>query len=474
MGDSEMKILVNQVLKRNQRLMQVVLVIFELVLFILYARLRILNARSIRAPRMSFGDTTDYLLIASQSLFSSKFWLADKPFVIPLFFKILGGNPHTIFTVQLYFSIFCWGILAITCAYIIRSYPLKFFVFAVVLGFSLSQQVILWDSLLLSKSLHFSLIALFYASGFLLIKHWNVWNIIAFIFLAALLVFTRDANAYMLLMAGVILLFLVVFKQHTSRFLLIGGSFIIIFAISSVLSSAGDHSYSAVLNIVGMRILPNQEYRTFFEHQGMPMTNSLLQYSGDASHWNGLAMMQDPRLAAFREWVQEHGTFSLIKFLWRDKSDTLQRPLNDPVTVLAPNLYYYSATGFAPILENSRFSEVLYPMDFGVIVFWLANMFAAFISAFAIQRKKVLWLLPLLMILLAYPQIVFVWNTDPNDLLRHSLHLNVQWRLGLWVLVFLLVDYSIERLMPWLSNLYLRSKTFFNKSRQSSVNKETS
>ena len=36
-------------MKRNQRLMQVVLVIFELVLFILYARLRILNARSIRA-----------------------------------------------------------------------------------------------------------------------------------------------------------------------------------------------------------------------------------------------------------------------------------------------------------------------------------------------------------------------------------------------------------------------------------------
>ena len=31
----------------------------------------------------------------------------------------------------------------------------------------------------------------------MLIKHWNVWNIIAFIFLAALLVFTRDANAYM-------------------------------------------------------------------------------------------------------------------------------------------------------------------------------------------------------------------------------------------------------------------------------------
>ena len=185
-------------MKKKQRLKQVVLVIFELVLFILYARLRILNARSIVAPRISFGDTTDYLLIASQSLFSSKFWLADKPFLIPLFFKILGGNPHTIFTVQLYFSIFCWGILAITCAYIIRSYPLKFFVFAVVLGFSLSQQVILWDSLLLSELLHFSIAALLYATGFWLLRKWGALQVMLFILLAALLAFTRDANAYML------------------------------------------------------------------------------------------------------------------------------------------------------------------------------------------------------------------------------------------------------------------------------------
>ena len=241
-----------------------------------------------------------------------------------------------------------------------------------------------------------------------------------------------------------------------------------------MLSSAGNHSYYPLMNIVGMRILTNQAYLTYFEHQGMPVTNSLLQYSGDASHWNGLAMMQDPRLDAFREWIKEHGTVAFIKFLWHYKADALQMPLNDPVAVLAPNLYYYSATGFTPILERSRLSEVLYPMEFGVILFWLANMFAAFIAVFALQQKKVLWILPLLMILLAYPQIVLVWNTDSNDLLRHSLHLNVQWRLGLWLLVFLLIDYGIERLTPWLSNLYLRSKTFFNKSRQSSVNTETS
>ena len=374
---------------------------------------------------------------------------------------------------QLYLSVICWGILAATCTYIVRSYPFKFFVFAVVLGFSLSQQVILWDSLLLSKSLHFSLVALLYASGFLLIKRWNAINIILFITLAVLLALTRDPNAYMLFMAGIILLLLMAFKENHLRFLLIGGSFIGIFIGSFIFSSVGHYAYTPLLNTIGLRIMPNKEYLSYFEQQGMPVTADLLEYSGQASHWNNLAMLQDPQLAPFRNWVEEHGTAAFIKFLWHFKADALQMPLNDPTAVLAPNLYYYSATGFTPILEKSRLSEILYPMDFGVILFWLANIFAAFIAAFALQQKKILWLLPLLMILLAYPQIVLVWNTDANDILRHALHLNVQWRLGLWFLVFLLIDYCIERLTPWLSNLYLRSKTFFNKSRQSSVNTET-
>jgi len=246
-----------------------------------------------------------------------------------------------------------------------------------------------------------------------------------------------------------------------------------IFIISFALSSAGHYSYSAVLNVIGLRILPNQDYLAFFKQQGMPVTTNLLGYSGQASHWNGLAMMQDPRLSTFRDWVNDYGTLTLIKFLWHYKADTLQLPLNDPVTVLAPNLYYYSATGFEPILERTEWSEILYPMRFGVIVFWLANMLAAFISAFALLRKKILWLLPLLMILLAYPQIVFVWNTDPNDIFRHSLHLNVQWRLGLWLLIFLLIDYGIERSTPGWNHLWTLSKKLFNGSNKPDRNLET-
>ena len=176
MGNSEIKILVNQVLKlssvfalrssgksmkRNQRLMQVVLVIFQIgFVHSVSAPANSERTFKFRAPRMSFGDTTDYLLIASQSLFSSKFWLSDRPLLIPLFFKILGSNPHSIFMAQLYLSVICWGILAATCTYIVRSYPFKFFVFAVVLGFSSINKSFYGIHFFSSESLHFSLVAL--------------------------------------------------------------------------------------------------------------------------------------------------------------------------------------------------------------------------------------------------------------------------------------------------------------------------
>ena len=410
------------------------LVLFEAVLLVLVARLRILDSYRIHEPRLSFGDTHDYLIIASQSLASAQFWLSDKAFLIPLFFKILGSNPDLIFRVQLIFSILCWSVLAVTCAVVIRSYPLKLLVFVVVLGFSLSQQVILWDSLLLTESLHFSLAALFYSSALLLARRWQNANAAILIVLSALLGFARDTNAYMLLFAAAILfgLFLL-FKEHRLRFLLIGGAFTAIFLVSASLASAGHHGNAALLNVLTGRILADKDYTSYMAAQGMPVSYLSLPGGDKAADWDPL---WDPRLASLRASARDHGKPALIGFLWHFKADTLQKPLLDPIAVLAPNLRYYAATGFRPILEPTRFAELLYPMRFGVILFLAANLAAASLSVIALQQKKVMWLLPLLMILLSYPQIVFVWNSDPHDILRHSLGLNVQWRLGVWLLAF--------------------------------------
>lgn len=450
-------------------LRQLGLVAFGLVLFGLYAWLRISAAASIHEPRASFGDTADYLFIASQSLLSAGFWLADKPFLFPLFIKAFAANFNSITVFQLYFSVACWGILAATCSIVIRSYPVKFLAFAIVLGFSLSQQIILWDSIVLSESLHFSLWALFYACGLLLCRGWSGLRAGTLIAVAALLAFVRDTNAYMLLSAAVVLLVLMLLRLHPRRFLLIGGSFALVFGMSFALSSSGGHPFPALMNLIGLRVLPNPDYLAFFEKQGMPVSDALLAYTGKAAHGEDITMTQNPALADFRNWVRQHGTGAFIKFLWHFKADTLQNPLSDLVAVVAPNLYYYSATGFKPILERTRFSEWLYPMRFGIVMFAAANLLAAFMGGLGLQGRRTMWLMPILMILLAYPQIVLIWNTDPNDIFRHALPLNVQWRLGFWLLVLAGIDNALTTIWPALSGTSRVDRAGLSEPRQSVV-----
>lgn len=426
------------------------LIAFGVVLFALYAWMRVAASASIHEPRASFGDTADYLFIASQSFLSAGFWLADKPFLFPLLLKVFAANFNFLTASQLGFSIICWGVLASVCAYVIRSFPLKLLAFAIVLGFSLSQQIILWDSIILSESLHYSLWALFYACGLLVCHSWSGPRAATLIALGFLLAFLRDTNAYMLLSASVVLVLLMLLRSHPRRFLLIGGSFALIFGLSFSLSAAGGHPFPALMNLIGLRVLPNPDYLAFFEQQGMPVSDDLLKYSGKAAHAEDITMTQNPALADFRAWVRQRGTAAFVGFLWHFKADTLQNPLGDPMAVVAPNLYYYSATGFKPILERTRLGEWLYPMRFAIIVFGAANVLAAFMAGLALQGRRTMWLMPILMILLAYPQIVFIWNTDPNDIFRHALPLNVQWRLGLWLLVLLGIDGPLTMALPTL------------------------
>ena len=413
------------------------------VLAALYAWMRVQNAGFVREPRSSFGDTIAYVLIASHPLSSREFWLSDKPFIVPLFFKILGSDFNTIFTAQLIISILSWVCLAAACAYVMRAYALKLPAFAVVLGFSLTQQIILWDSTILAESLSYSLWALFVAAALLLCRSWSPARAGIVVGLAALLAFARGSSAYLLGLAGAVLLLLMLLRLRAARFLLVGGSLVIIFALSSMLSSAGGHPYTALLNVIGLRVLPNEQYMAFYQSQGMPVSPALLEYSGKAGHWDGLAFARDERLEDFRTWLREDGTKVFIRSLWHFKAEALQDPLDDLTAVLAPNLYYYSATGFRPILEGTRLAELLYPMRFGIFVFGAASLLAAFAAALALRERTTMLLAPILMILLAYPQIVFVWNSDPNDIYRHALPLNIQWRLGLWLLLLIGADQLI-------------------------------
>jgi hypothetical protein len=331
-------------------------------------------------------------------------------------------------------------------AFVIRSLPIKLFAFQFILSFSLDQNIIMWDPLILSDSLSLSLLALFLSLSLWLLVEWKRYKIILLSFATVLLAFARDTYAYWLLLIGMVLLVLLFFTRQRQRVLLVSSLFISLFLASNALASAGYHWYTPFLMTVGLRILPNPEYVAYFEGRGMPVNDALMERRGKAMHAEERAMIFDPRLDEFRRWAKEHGHSEYIRFLWFYKADALQEPLKNLEILFNPYVYPYTGTGYRPILTNSRLNELLYPSRFAVITFFLANLFAAVLLISAFQYRQVLWLVPLILVLFSYPQAVLIWNADANDIARHSVYHNIELRLGLWLLMFFVLDFLLLHL----------------------------
>jgi hypothetical protein len=416
-----------------------------------YIWLRVQHILRIKEPR-EFYDTTEFMEFASRPLTSSSFWITNKPPVTSLFFRMLDLDLSKIVTAQLWISILAWGIFALVLAAVIRNFWLKPVAFVLILAFSLVQNVILWDSLILSDSLSISLLVLFLAAGLWLLFKWDGYRFVLFIVSSVLLAFVRDTYAYFLLMAGGGILVLIFFTRQRKRVLAVFGLFTALFLAVNAMSVMGAHWYTAFLMTMGLRILPNPDYVAYFEARGMPVSDELMERAGKPIQADGIAMMYADDLEEFRQWAKAHGRSEYVRFLWFFKADTLQNPLRDADIIFNPDVYYYAATGYRPILQDARLNELFYPTRFGLLASFLANFFAAALLYPAFHYRKLLWIVPLMLILFSYPQAVLVWNADANDMARHSIYHVIMIRLGFWMLVLFVLDFLFVEIKPMIMN----------------------
>ncbi len=435
-----------------QKIKSSVLPILQLTVFVYYAWLRTDNAQDVHEPR-SFGDTADYLHNAGLPVFSREFWTGARPPVTAFFWKLVNAEPEKIFDLQLYFSILGWGILAFFVAYALKSYLLKPFAFMIVLAFSLSRDIFMWDPFLGSESIAFSLTALFLASSIWLLMEWKAYKAALLIFTALLIVLTRDTYAYLLVMLAPILLAVFWSGKHRWNAAGISFAFILSFAISSELAVVGLRPLRAILMNTSLRIYPSETYTEYFRHHGMPVDDRLVEMARNIEPGKkfavNIALTFDEDQQDFRQWALEAGRSEYLKFLWFYKADTFQKVFTETIgPSFYPDVYYYTATGYKPIIKDVRLGELLYPTRFGLVFFLLANLIAAFLIPIAWRDQRVLWLAPLLMILLTYPQAVLVWAADVNDVARHSVAHNVLLRLGLWMLIFFVLDSLLADFAP--------------------------
>jgi len=425
-------------------LKNILLVVFQLAALSWYAWLRLDNAGVVHEPRV-FGDSSDYFHNAELPVFSREFWTDAKPPLTSLLWKAVDAEPEKIFSLQLYVSILCWAVLAFTAAGVLNSYIIKPVAFAVVLAFSLSRDIFMWDPFLGSESIALSFTALFLAASLWLLQEWKWYKVAAFLFAGLLIVFTRDTYAYLLLMIAAVVVPLFFLTKYRWGALGIGAAILVMYLVSSSLAAAGLRPYRAILMITSLRIYPSEEYTQYFREHGMPVDERLVALSRSTPEDKFIvnkALYFDADQQGYRDWVMERGQREYFKFLWFYKADTFQGVLLDtPGQSFYPDVYYYTATGYHDIITDARIREMLYPTRFGLVFFLAANIFAAFVAAYALRERKIMWLAPLLMILLSYPQAVLVWAGDANDIARHSIPHNVLLRLGVWLLLLFILDF---------------------------------
>jgi hypothetical protein len=386
-------------------------------IFLASAGLRIDNLSRVEVKQ--FPDTTSYTKKASWPLWSWEgrlgplgglrtWWLEGRSPTVPFFYKLAGNTPGSITIFQSGFSILCWSLLAWMVSRTVQLDWLKPIAFLIVLMFSLSDLVIMWDGFMLSDSISISLMTLFVTACFWLLKQWHWGKAFAMLAVGFLWAFSRDTNAWVIFMVASALIIGGALKRSL-RYLVIAAIFVMVFFTNEISQNYSQRWVSPFLNVVGRRILPNPEWTAYFARQGMPVSPALTRLSGQLAWSQDRAFYKDPALGEFRDWVYRSGKSSYARFLLAHPVMTMLAPLRDVDVLIEPKLTYYRSAAFSPILDGAL-AEVIYFQKSAALWVLASGVIIGLGLSLAPKAGRRRWLVPLLMVMLAYPHAVMAWH----------------------------------------------------------------
>ena len=393
-------------------------------------------------PASKFDDSGSYLRAAEVSLFSLDFWTVNRPPFVPLIYKILGNDLLKISIFQIIFSSLCWGILAVVASRIFKTRIIQLISFTIILLFGLSADILRWDTIVMSESISISLFALWIANWIWLIERWQWRKVISLIATTGCFILGRETNAWIVLMIAGLLLCIGIIWRSQRKVLLISIVFFLLFIVNSVCSDQGKRWVMPFLNVLGTRILPSPEYLSYFEKKGMPVNDTLMQYE---NHWSTALRTQinkNPELQDFKLWLMSSGKRAYITFLLSHPEPLLQDPLRNFVNMMSAEVSTYEPKGFTPVL-NKPLAEIIFPERWVWALVWIFPFIMGLLIPMAISKKLAKLIIPLMMLILVYPQAVIAYHGDSMGLTRHPLLTAIQLRLGIWLTLLFVLDWIV-------------------------------
>jgi hypothetical protein len=418
---------------------------------------------------MTWPDTEDYAMVASQTWYTPAFWAGGNPPGLPLLFKVFGLNWETfnsprytelarqVTCFQTALSFLAVGCIAFSLAYVIRWKWLRPLAVMVVFGLGMSTEVAQWNKMLLSESLSTSLFFGLIA-GAILMARWSdesegnkgLMMAVLTVVIAmgvVLFAFTRDVNSYFLLTLGVLALPLAVVatirrKMWWWAYAAVVG-IVLLAGVGSAVSRRSQWSYPFI-NLIYERVLPDQAAVDFFVRHDFPIEviETIQPQNRRELH---VAYKGDARAEPLRVWFKERARLVHVKFLLSRPVETLRAPLSDLPALLSPDVSWYRVRLHPEPPWLTIASEVFYTKSAQILGLWLVVVIGSATVLIRNGKGQPFWMVPFFVLATLYPLFLVIWHGDSAALERHSLPVGLGLRLSLWLLTFFIIDATLAR-----------------------------
>ncbi|MBI4730860.1 MAG: hypothetical protein HY781_01790 [Chloroflexi bacterium] len=429
-------------------------------LFSLDSKLAVYNLDAARY----FNDTPGYVRTGSYSLLDSDFWVGERPFTIPLFYKAVGytlqnfsdqGEMERVGRIQLSISILSWTLFALSVSLLLKKWMLKFLSFAVITMIGASLYITFWDRLMLSDSLSTSLFVLILAFLVFAAILWRKKTALAIwlqfgltfciIVVATFYSFTRDPNAYFLLSLGGLMGLGLLFRSVRRHRLLAGYMTIMLsfWAVSGIQSAIANNTaryVAPLLNVLVYRFFPDEEKLAYLLENEMPYDQRFSIYNQfDLRQMHDHLSLDDPS-GQLTSWITFHGKGTLFAYIVSHPGYAFITPLADLQALTNGDVSAYRKILAPTPIRLSLLSDVFYPR-FEVMPILFVILFGISISlAFRNRSLNLMMIMILILFITSIPFLLLVWHTDWNDIARHSLQAALQLRLASWLCILFLTE----------------------------------
>ncbi|HVE63676.1 MAG TPA: hypothetical protein VNB94_07740 [Mycobacteriales bacterium] len=355
---------------------------------------------------------------------------APRLWTVPLLYTVVEGDRLRLLA-QALLAAAAWLLLAREMRRWVSGIGAARTVSGLVLVLGLTQQVIQWNTALLSESLAITTCVGLLTATMLVVRR-RSWTAVAiWMLLFILWVFTRQAHA----MAGGLLLLPTVAYACTTRVMrwkaatmAVGIALVAAWGLAATArGGAGITRLSAAL-VIKERLLTDPERLAYFAERGLPLhaVSEDLPFS---------AITSDPGTAA---WIDDRWTATYTRYLLTHPS-ALAAPLQSANTDLSDDVQY---TGVQPVLpptvEGLIFGE-------GTFVFYALLAGAALVRQSRRRALEALEWLGLTALLFGISWYSIVWFNAPVDIARLAAPMSVLVRLAL-LLVLLPTALEVARL----------------------------